>query len=150
MDAITNNLIVACDLKHGVLMAERYAQRFDQMVLDMHEEIKDTPPDDEACPNSSDVITAVDAIISGGLDVRTFQKHVIETYNAYKMAMHDDDLVQDLIDGVEDADIHDVIEMIKEFKTDTMNDFDVISIIPIDLKGTMAFLIRSKYDSMNP
>lgn len=143
MDAITNNLIVTNELKHGALMAERYAQRFDQMVLDMHEEIKDTPPDDETYPNSSDVIVTVDSIMAGGLDIRTFQKHVIETYSAYKMAMYDDELVQDLIDGVEDADIHDVIEMIKEFKTGTMNEFEVISIIPIDLKGTMAFLIGS-------
>ena len=136
MMAVTHNFIV-WDSPHAKLMAERWAAEFDAKRQEMYIAMADLP--DEA----GIVRAMVDINIHKGLDIRAYQKHVIETYDYFQMHTLDDDLIEQLANGTESSDMHDIIETLKEFQTNETN-FDVASMIPLDFKGTMGFVIQSK------
>lgn len=133
MHAVSNNFIV-CELEHSKRMAERYVAEFEAKLQESRDALVDLPCCDAVSHN-------IDYHVEGGLCLRRYQIHMIETYGSYVMSMFDDDMVEAIVEGREPPDIHDLIEMVKEFKTGTMNEFIVKTIVPIDLKGTVGFVI---------
>lgn len=139
MMAITSNFIVL-DSEHAKLMAERWVAEFDVKREEIYASLADTPGSDE----DGIVRAMVDITIHKGLSLRQYQKHVIETYSYYQMHHCDDDLLEQLISGTESADIHDLIQMTCEFQTMGVANQDILSIVPLDLKGAVGFIFQPK------
>ena len=137
MQAITNNFIV-WESKHAELMATRWLAEFEASRVEMNQAIQDLPED------AHFVRAMVDIQIHKGLGLRAYQKHVLETFSYYSLNLLDDDLTEQIIEGTEPADIHDIIEMLAEFDTSSCTEYDVVSIIPLGLNGTVGFVIQPK------
>lgn len=139
MHAITNLFIVTTN-ENSTHMAERWVAEFNSKREEMYAAIEDTPASD-AC---GIVRAMIDINIHKGLALRNYQKHVLETYSYYMMHSIDDELMEDIINGTEPPDIHDIIELLRSFETSSTEEYDVVSIVPLDLKGTMGYVIQPK------
>lgn len=133
MMAITPMLIV-CDPPNGVFLAQRYLTTFEEKRHQLQSD-----PDYLEDPQLQKL---VDFALDHGMDLREFQSYVIELHQHFAMAMFDDELIQELIEEREHADMHDLIEIIKWFNASNPT-FEVLSVVPIDLKGTMGFVVRT-------
>ena len=133
MKAVTNLFIVG-EPTNGPFLAQRFVAEFEQRRQEQREDA-DYPVDPE-------VDNAINVLVTNGLDLRQFQRIVIDTFDQYSLAFCDDDLVQDIIAGTESSDMYDVIKIITEFQKNEPN-FIVQSLIPLDLKGTFGFVVRA-------
>lgn len=139
MHAITN-LFIVTTTNNSTLMAERWVAEFNEKRDAIYTAMEDTPAED-----ARGIVRAmIDINIHKGLALRNYQKHMLETYSYYMMHSVDDELMEEIIAGVEPPDIHDIIEMLKSFETSSAEAYDVVSIIPLDLKGTVGFVIQPK------
>lgn len=137
MHAVTSNFIV-WESDSATLMANRFVAEFEAKRAEMNMAIEDLP-------DSGGIVRAmVDIQMHKGMGLRSYQKHVMDTYNYYLTHMLDDDLFEEIAEGRESSDIHDIIQMITAFETSTTEEYDVLSIIPLDLKGVMGFVIQPK------
>lgn len=135
MHAVTNLLIVG-ETTNGKFLADRYNETFKDKRKTMLEDDPDSPTDPET-------LQLMEFVLEHGMDIRSFQQYVIETYGHYSMAMYDDDLVQQLIEEREYPDMHDIIEIVKEFNAVNPG-YDIHSLVPVDMKGTMGFIVNRK------
>jgi hypothetical protein len=133
MMAVTNLFIVG-EPTNGPLIAQRFIDEFEQHKKEMHA--------NEDCPEDPAVLRIIDHVLANGLDLRKFQRKVIDTFDHYAMTFYDDDLVEQLIEGNETPDMHDVIKIVTEFQKNEPN-FTVQSLIPLDLKGTFGFVVKA-------
>lgn len=136
MRAVTNLFIVG-EPTNGPFLAQRVVAEFEQRKQELR--------DDEDCPTDPMVAKTIDVLVAKGLDLRRFQRNVIDTFDRYSIAFYDDDLIQDLIEGKESSDMHDVIKIVTEFQKNEPN-FLVQSLIPLDLKGTFGFVVKAVQD----
>lgn len=136
MRAVTNLFIVG-EPTNGPLIAQRFVAEFEQRRLEMHH--------DEDYPEDPMVIKAIDFMVTNGLDLRKFQRNVIDTFDHYALSFYDDDLVEQLIAENETPDMHDIIKIVTEFQKNEPN-FIVQSLIPLDLKGTFGFVVKAVQD----
>lgn len=133
MIAVTNLFIVG-EPTNGPIIAQRFVSEFEQRKQELHE--------NEDCPVDPLLTKTIDVLVDNGLDIRRFQRSVIDTFDRCSIAFHDDDLVDELIEGNEAPDMHDVIQIVTEFQKNAPN-FQVLSLIPLDLKGTFGFVVKA-------
>lgn len=133
MMAITNLFIVG-EPTNGPYLAQRFVTEFEQRKNDMFNDAD--YPDDPQCRK------VIDFTLTNGLDLRKFQRAVIDTFDQYAMAFFDDDLVQELIEGNESANLYDVINIVAEFQASNPG-YIVQSLVPLDLKGAFGFVVKA-------
>lgn len=133
MMAVTNLFIVG-EPTNGPFLAQRFIDEFEHRKAEMYSS--------SDCPDDPDVIKILDFVLANGLDLRKFQRKVIDTFDHYAMTFYDDDLVEELVAEDESPDMHDVIKIVTEFQKNEPN-FQVQSLIPLDLKGTFGFVVKA-------
>jgi hypothetical protein len=133
MIAVTNLFIVG-EPTNGPFLAQRFVTEFEQRKKEIHHDV-DYPEDPM-------VQKVIDFTIANGLDLRRFQRNVIDTFDQYAMTFFDDDLVEQLIEEGESPDMHDVIQIIAEFQTENPG-YIVQSLIPLDLKGAFGYVVKA-------
>lgn len=140
------NFLIMCEPSNGKHLSDRYKYDFEQKLIDASVALDDTPIEEDIDLEYMDETPGelYAHLLNTGLDLRTFQKQVIDTYSEYATLMFNDDLIEEFIAHSEDPDIHDIHLMHTEF-TDANPGYDVKSIIPVDLKGAFVFIVTPQY-----
>lgn len=146
MQTLTHDLIVA-ETKNGELIATRFRSEFEKRKQELYDSVADIPPiddeeDDDECRNRSQLTLNMYArMIESGLELRQLQDHVIGVFSRYAACGSDKDILKAIF-GDADPDMHDVIEIVKEFNL-ANPDRDIVSMIPIDIRGAYVFITRA-------
>jgi len=126
-----NFLIVIPDQEYLVRMAENFRQQKEEELTQM----KDSP-------NQAMYLNMLQ-LNNKGMRLRNFQEYVLLLVNSYHRLMDDDELIEAIVDGSIDSDLDAVIKMIAYIE-EAEPWGTVLSLIPVDLKGTVGAILTKK------
>lgn len=125
------NMIVVGDITKANWMAER----FQLECFNNYMEAVDTPKTEEA-------LLKHNALIDQGLMLRDYQRLQVDTFTMLSTMYDDDDFVEDLKNGKACDWLIDMQDLVTDFKRINPS-FQVHSVVPVDLQGTVAFIGRN-------
>lgn len=126
-----NFLIIIPDQEHLVQMATNFRQQKEEELALM----KDSP-------HQAIYLDTV-RLNNKGMILRNFQEYVVLLVNSYHRVMDDDELIEAIADGSIDPDLDAIIKLIAHIE-EAEPWGEVLSLIPVDMKGTVGAIITKK------
>lgn len=94
-------------------------------------------------PDSHQLTERIRRLNNKGLILRKFQQKILDCVNQYCSIFDDDDLVQSVINNTTDEFFNVVIAIFDSFDNNFPH-LTLLSIMPVDMEGTCAFVIKPK------